>query len=146
MTAVQEAPAAAGPVDEGLNRQVGLLGLMWASEGSIIGSGWLFASLVALTIAGPSALIGWVIASGIVILLALVHAELGGARRALFRMSGLLGAALYNPVWTSAVKTPGDFALALVGFVLLTVWQAPPLVVVALSALGGIGLALIASP
>jgi len=59
---------------------------------------------------------------------------------------GLLGAALYNPVWTSAVKTPGDFALALVGFVLLTVWQAPPLVVVAISALGGIGLALAASP
>jgi chromate transporter len=59
---------------------------------------------------------------------------------------GLLGAALYNPVWTSAVKTPGDFALALVGFVLLVVWQAPPLVVVAISALGGIGLALTASP
>jgi chromate transporter len=57
---------------------------------------------------------------------------------------GLLGAALYNPVWTSAVKTPGDFALALVGFVLLAVWQAPPLVVVAISALGGIGLALTA--
>jgi chromate transporter len=58
---------------------------------------------------------------------------------------GLLGAALYDPVWTSAVKTPGDFGLALVGFVLLTVWQAPPLVVVAIGALGGIGLALIAS-
>jgi chromate transporter len=58
---------------------------------------------------------------------------------------GLLGAALYNPVWTSAVKTPGDFALALVGFVLLTVWQTPPLIVVAISALGGIGLALSAS-
>jgi len=58
---------------------------------------------------------------------------------------GLLGAALYNPVWTSAVKTPGDFGLALVGFVLLTVWQAPSLVVVAIGALGGIGLALIAS-
>ena len=57
---------------------------------------------------------------------------------------GLLGAALYNPVWTSAVKTPGDFALALVGFVLLTVWQVPPLVVVATGALGGIGLSLIA--
>jgi chromate transporter len=55
---------------------------------------------------------------------------------------GLLGAALYNPVWTSAVKTPGDFALALVGFGLLTVWHAPPLIVVAVSALGGIGLAL----
>jgi chromate transporter len=55
---------------------------------------------------------------------------------------GLLGAALYNPVWTSSVKTPGDFGIALVGFVLLTVWRAPPLLVVVVSALGGIALAL----
>ena len=54
---------------------------------------------------------------------------------------GLLGAALYSPVWTSSVKTPGDFAIALVGFVLLTVWRAPPLLVVIISALGGIVLA-----
>ena len=54
---------------------------------------------------------------------------------------GLLGAALYNPVWTSSVKTPGDFGIALVGFVLLTVWRAPPLVVVIVSALGGIAVA-----
>jgi chromate transporter len=57
---------------------------------------------------------------------------------------GLLGAALYNPVWTSSVKTSADFGLALVGFVLLTVWRAPPLVVVVLGALGGIGLGLAA--
>jgi chromate transporter len=50
---------------------------------------------------------------------------------------GLLGAALYDPVWTSAVRTPRDFAIALVGFILLTVWRAPPLVVVVLGALGG---------
>ena len=55
---------------------------------------------------------------------------------------GLLGAALYNPVWTTSVKGPGDFGLALIGFVLLTVWQAPPLLVVAVSALGGIVLAI----
>ncbi len=55
---------------------------------------------------------------------------------------GLLGAALYNPVWTTTVKTPGDFGVALVGFVLLTVWRAPPLVIVVVSALGGIALAL----
>ena len=55
---------------------------------------------------------------------------------------GLLGAALYNPVWTSSVSTPSDFGVALVGFVLLTVWRAPPLLVVAVSALGGVGLAL----
>ena len=55
---------------------------------------------------------------------------------------GLLGAALYNPVWTTSVKGPGDFGITLVGFVLLTAWQAPPLVVVAISALGGMALAL----
>jgi chromate transporter len=54
---------------------------------------------------------------------------------------GLLGAALYNPVWTSSVKAPGDFGIVLVGFVLLTVWRAPPLVVVMISALGGVALA-----
>jgi chromate transporter len=55
---------------------------------------------------------------------------------------GLLGAALYNPVWTTSVKTPADFAIALVSFVLLVAWCAPPLVVVIVSALGGIVLAL----
>jgi chromate transporter len=55
---------------------------------------------------------------------------------------GLLGAALYSPVWTSSVRTPGDFAVALVGFVLLMAWRAPPLVIVVISALGGIALAL----
>ena len=50
---------------------------------------------------------------------------------------GILGAALYSPVWTSAVLTPRDFALALGGFLLLTVWKAPPWVVVALLAAGG---------
>jgi chromate transporter len=54
---------------------------------------------------------------------------------------GLLGAALYTPLWTSSVKGPGDFALALLGFILLTVWRLPPLVVVIVSALGGMALA-----
>jgi chromate transporter len=53
---------------------------------------------------------------------------------------GLLGAALYNPLWTSAVKSSGDFAVALTGFVLLTVWRAPPVLVVVLGALGGLAL------
>jgi chromate transporter len=50
---------------------------------------------------------------------------------------GILGAALYSPVWTSAVLGPRDFALALAGFLLLTVWKAPPwIVVVCLGAAG----------
>jgi chromate transporter len=50
---------------------------------------------------------------------------------------GLLGAALYSPIWTSSVQGPQDFAVALVGFILLMAWKAPPVVVVAVSALGG---------
>jgi amino acid transporter len=65
-------------LDEGLDRGLGLLGLTWSSVGAIIGSGWLFAALLAVTIAGPSALIGWGVASVIVILLGLIYAELGG--------------------------------------------------------------------
>jgi chromate transporter len=57
---------------------------------------------------------------------------------------GLLGAALYSPVWTGSVSTSGDFCVALVGFVLLTVWRAPPLLVVIVGAIGGIALALAA--
>jgi len=56
---------------------------------------------------------------------------------------GLLGAALYDPVWTNSVKAPGDFAIALVGFVLLVAWRAQPLIVVLVSACGGIALALV---
>ncbi len=66
------------------------------------------------------------------------RAMMGGVNAAVV---GLLGAALYSPVWTSSVRTPGDFGLALVGFVLLTAWRAPPLLVVIVSALGGIALA-----
>lgn len=64
--------------EKGLKRTVGLLGLMWASEGSIIGSGWLFGALFALELAGPGAILAWGIAAVIIIILALVHAELGG--------------------------------------------------------------------
>jgi chromate transporter len=59
---------------------------------------------------------------------------------------GLLGAALYNPVWTTSVKTIGDFVLVLSCFVLLTVGRIPPLVVVIISAVGGIVLAVLTSP
>lgn len=43
---------------------------------------------------------------------------------------GILGAALYNPVWTGAVSSPVDFAFVLAGFLGLTVWKLPPWIVV----------------
>ncbi len=51
---------------------------------------------------------------------------------------GLLLAALYNPVWTSAVKGSADFSLALVGLVMLAFWKAPPLVVVIVTVAGAV--------
>jgi amino acid transporter len=60
-----------------LRRQVGLVALMFASVGSIIGSGWLLGALNAAKVAGPAAIISWVIGAAAVLLLALVHAELG---------------------------------------------------------------------
>jgi amino acid transporter len=71
------APSTA-PSDVGLKREMGLIGATWASETSIIGSGWLFGALYASQAAGPIALLGWVIGGVAVIFLALVHAELGG--------------------------------------------------------------------
>jgi chromate transporter len=47
---------------------------------------------------------------------------------------GLLLAALYRPVWTSAIFGPADFALGLVAFLLLTLWAVPPWLVVILGA------------
>src|ERR1700685_2217119 len=65
------------PADVGLRREMGLIGATWASETSIIGSGWLFAGMGAAVLAGPAAIYGWLIGGGCAIVLALLHAELG---------------------------------------------------------------------
>ena len=54
---------------------------------------------------------------------------------------GLLLAALYNPVWTSGILAPADFALACIAFLLLFMWQVPPWLVVVITALGGAAIA-----
>lgn len=66
-----------------------------------------------------------------------------GSAQALMRganaaVVGILGAALYQPVWTSAIIGPYEFVLALTGFMLLTVWKLPAWVVVIVVALGGV--------
>jgi len=53
-----------------LRRDIGVIGLLFTSVGSIIGSGWLFGALNASKIAGPAALLSWVIGGGAMILLA----------------------------------------------------------------------------
>ena len=54
---------------------------------------------------------------------------------------GVLAAALYDPVWTSAIRSKADFGLALAAFGMLVVGKASPVVVVMLAAAGGWALA-----
>jgi chromate transporter len=70
----------------------------------------------------------------------MAQAAMRGANAAVV---GILGAALYSPVWTSAILNPYDFALALTGFILLVVWKAPAWLVVAFMGAGGVLLSLI---
>jgi chromate transporter len=60
-----------------------------------------------------------------------VQAALRGVNAAVV---GLLLAALYTPVWTSAIRGPADFAIGLAAFLLLVVWRLPPWLVVIMGA------------
>jgi amino acid transporter len=60
-----------------LRRDVGLLPLFMVSAGSVIGSGWLLATLNASKVAGPAAIISWIIGVILLIGIALIYAELG---------------------------------------------------------------------
>ena len=81
MTAMQKQPppppAAGGRESNRMRRDIGLVGLLFASVGSIIGSGWLFGALQASAIAGPAAIFSWVIGAVMIVLIGLVYAELG---------------------------------------------------------------------
>ncbi|MGN6126085.1 MAG: APC family permease [Humibacter sp.] len=120
------APARAGsPLpSSGLKRQIGFIGLMWASAGSIIGSGWLFGANKALIIAGPAAIISWVVGSAAILVLALVHAELGGmfpvaggtARFPHLAYGGVAGASFGWFSWLQAVTVAPIEVSAMIGY------------------------------
>ncbi|WP_307286375.1 chromate efflux transporter [Phyllobacterium ifriqiyense] len=66
--------------------------------------------------------------------LPLAQAAMRGANAAVV---GILAAAFYNPVWTSAVFKPSDFLLVTAGFLFLTIWKMPPWIVVVALAIAG---------
>jgi amino acid transporter len=84
MAAPETVSTVTKPADVGFKREIGLVGATWASETSIIGSGWLFAPLSAALLVGGAAVLDWIIAGVVVIILALCHAELG----AMYPVSG----------------------------------------------------------
>src|SRR6478672_9010296 len=67
-----------------LKRHVGVIGLLFASVGSIIGSGWLFGALNASQAAGPASIVSWVFGAILILLIALCYAEMG----TMFPLSG----------------------------------------------------------
>lgn len=67
-----------------------------------------------------------------------VQAALRGVNAAVI---GILLMALYDPLWTNAIRAPSDLALALAAFGLLAFWKLPPWLVVLLTATGGAVLA-----
>jgi chromate transporter len=103
---------------------------------SVAPNGWAGAWLCLVAIFLPSFLL---------VLAALPHWETLRRKRSVRSMLagvnasvvGLLLAALYQPVWTSAIRMPSDLALALVSFLLLVVWRVSPWIIVVLAMLGG---------
>ena len=90
-------------------------------------------------VAGAALALVAIFAPGLLLLMAVLPfwnglRTLGNARAAMAGVNaavvGLLASALYDPVWTGAVRGPTDFAIAAAGFVALIVWRAPPLIVV----------------
>lgn len=108
----------------GLRRDVGLIGLMWASVGSIIGSGWLYGAEKAVVVAGPAAIISWLIGTVAIVLLALVHAELGGmfpvaggtARYPHYAFGGLAGMSFGWFSWLQAATVAPVEVEAMIGY------------------------------
>ena len=108
----------------GLRREIGFIGLLWASAGSIIGSGWLFGAQKALIAAGPAAIISWGIGAVAIFLLALTHAELGGmwpvsggtARFPHYAFGGAAGASFGWFSWLQAATVAPIEVLAMITY------------------------------
>ncbi|RNI24338.1 APC family permease [Flexivirga caeni] len=116
--------SAADGEDRKLRKELGLWSLMAAGVGSVIGSGWLFSSMYAAQTAGPAALIAWVIAGALMLMVALVFAELGMVRpesgglvRYPLYSNGRLAASIVGwAMWLSYVANPPSEAAAVVQY------------------------------
>lgn len=143
--------------------QAEIVGPGWASQEAFLSGygaaqavpGPLFtfaAYLGAIVTPSPNGLLGAIIALGAIFLpgfllvlgilpfwgaLSTSAPARAGMRGANAAVVGLLAAAFHDPVWTSAVLTPFDFVAVIGGFLLLTIWKAPPVLIVILLALAG---------
>jgi len=119
-TAIRERDAA----DRRLKKDLGFQQLFFISFGSIIGSGWLFATLAANATAGPAAIFAWIITAVLIIFIALNWAEVasmiprsgGVVRYPHLTHGGYLGFIMGWAFLLGAVTTPPIEALAVVQY------------------------------
>jgi amino acid transporter len=127
-----------GPRSNELSRSVGFWGLTFVSLGSIIGSGWLLGALNAATVAGPASLLSWVLAVIMLVVLALIHAELGTAypvaggtaRFPYFAFGALAGFTAGWAAWLQAVTIAPIEVEASISYVSSTNWAKDHLVMI----------------
>jgi chromate transporter len=99
-------------------------------------NGWTGAAIALVAIFTPSFLLAFVALGtwGLLRARPAVQATLRGVNAAVV---GVLLAALYTPVITTSIFKPIDAALAIVAFGMLSIWKAPPWIVVLVAAAGG---------
>ncbi len=107
-----------------LHKGLGYWSLLATGVGSVIGSGWLFSSMYAAQAAGPASLIAWVIGGVLMLMIALVFAELGMVRpesgglvRYPMYSNGKLAATVVGlAMWLSYVGNPPSEASGVVQY------------------------------
>ncbi len=102
----------AGATSKGLKRELNLLDMTMVGLGAIIGSGWLFASQKAANLAGPAAIVSWIIGGGAITFIALVYAEMGA-------MLPVAGGLVRYPQYSH-----GNFVGYIMGFSCITAYSA----------------------
>lgn len=125
MTSVRESSTSgSGRQDQLLKKGLGYWSLVFIGLGSVIGSGWLLSSMYAAQAAGPAALVAWVIGGIVMLLVALVFAELaivkpesGGLVRYPLYSNGRFAAAIVGwSMWVAYVGNPPTEASAVVQY------------------------------
>src|ERR671927_264814 len=104
--AVVRRPTRVVTEDRGMRRDVSRLGLLFAGVGSIIGSGWLFGALTASQIAGPAAIVSWVLGGVMILLVGLML---------LFSFINVMGVRAFSRFNTAIVW----WKLAIIGLVIV---------------------------
>jgi amino acid transporter len=110
--------------DKNLKRTLGFWSLLATGVGSVIGSGWLLAANAGANAAGPAVLIAWVIGGALMLMIALVFAELGMVRpesgglvRYPLYSNGRLAATIVGWVmWISYIGNPPTEAAAVLQY------------------------------